>query len=164
MTYGPYNYCTCKNPYFPDQMCALHGWWTKPDQYFTGTETTDTWKWYEDKNRIKELEDQLKELNQRYDDLKAELEATDKEPEDLDGEPEVVLHNIEWLRESGLLWLINRQVFHPMGFALALVYVDDQLVGIQIDGDGKDTWNFHESVDENDLLAKARETLKPRES
>lgn len=161
MTYGPYKYCSCKSPYFSDQMCPVHGWWHTQEQQFTGTGNSDTWKWYEDKNKIKELQEQVDKLKAENEALKAEKDTTDEPDED--SGPDVVLHNMEWLQESGLLWLINRQVFHPYGFALSLVFDDGKFVGVQLLGDGKDTWNFHESVDEDGLLVRARETLKPKE-
>lgn len=49
----------------------------------------------------------------------------------------------EDLSESGLLWLINRSVFHPRGFALGLVKNDDgRAVGWTLAGDGCEPWWF----------------------
>jgi hypothetical protein len=63
------------------------------------------------------------------------------------------------LRDSGLLWLINRQVFHPRGFALALdVNAAGKVVGWQLLGDGKEPWTF--DCDETERLARANETLR----
>lgn len=47
------------------------------------------------------------------------------------------------LSDSGLLWLINRVVFHPRGFALA-IHVDgnDVATGWSIQGDGNEPWSF----------------------
>lgn len=53
------------------------------------------------------------------------------------------------LSESGLLWLINRVVFHPHAVALALVYGDDGAVtswGLQTSPDGT-PYNFPAEVD-----------------
>ena len=65
-----------------------------------------------------------------------------KRPIDLDG-----------LRSSGLLWLINASVFHPRGFALAVEYTDGAPTGLSILGDGKTPWLFsepeHTLVDES---------------
>lgn len=61
------------------------------------------------------------------------------------------------LRESGLLWLVNRAVFHPRGFALALVMRDSEPVGWQLLGDGSEPWRF--GVDEDELFAAAEATL-----
>ena len=62
------------------------------------------------------------------------------------------------LRESGLLWLINRQVFHPRGFALGLIYRDGEAIGWALLGDGKEPWRF-EDDGEDELFAAAERTL-----
>lgn len=51
--------------------------------------------------------------------------------------------------ETGILWAINRQVFHPRGFALAL-HRDDHghLVGWSIEGDGAEPWRFDDEAAE----------------
>lgn len=47
------------------------------------------------------------------------------------------------LSTTGLLWLINRVVFHPRGFALALVAeADGTVTRWQILGDGRSIWWF----------------------
>jgi hypothetical protein len=49
------------------------------------------------------------------------------------------------MEDTGLLWLINRTVFHPRGCALALVFADDdrqQPVGWQLVGDGTQVWLY----------------------
>lgn len=43
------------------------------------------------------------------------------------------------LLDDGLLWLINRSVFHPRGFALA---VDTAGGGLTLYGDGSEVWKF----------------------
>lgn len=42
------------------------------------------------------------------------------------------------LRDSGLLWLINRSVFHPRGFALQLAVnlETGEIIGWRLSGDG----------------------------
>lgn len=69
------------------------------------------------------------------------------------------------LSDYGLLWLINRVVFHPRGFALALEYADgdDEPWGWSLQGDGSEVWSFG-GFDEDEklreveaLLAQARE-------
>lgn len=47
------------------------------------------------------------------------------------------------LRSSGLLWLINRVVFHPRGFALAL-HADETgaVTGWSLQGNGTEPWSF----------------------
>lgn len=56
------------------------------------------------------------------------------------------------LREHGLLWLINRTVFHPRGYALAVHVADDgeTVTGWSMQGDGTESWNYAESVDEDE--------------
>jgi hypothetical protein len=47
------------------------------------------------------------------------------------------------LATSGLLWLINASVFHPRGYALALVPDDDgNYTTWQLHGDGSRPWQF----------------------
>jgi hypothetical protein len=65
------------------------------------------------------------------------------------------------LKTSGLLWLINRVVFHPRGFAVALVRRAGVIVGWRLLGDGREVWEF---TDEDDLFAAAQATLTPRET
>lgn len=63
------------------------------------------------------------------------------------------------LRDSGLLWLINRTVFHPHGFALALVAGEDgSIAGWQLTGDGTEPVWFAAEI-EADLYARAHATL-----
>lgn len=57
------------------------------------------------------------------------------------------------LSESGLLWLINRAVFHPRGFALTLV--GDAWT---VMGNGTEPWSFPEEVDKDKFVA-AEQTL-----
>jgi hypothetical protein len=61
------------------------------------------------------------------------------------------------LRSSGLLWLINRVVFHPRGFALALTMHDGEPTGWTLLGDGSEVWRF--DGDEDDLFERASKTL-----
>lgn len=62
------------------------------------------------------------------------------------------------LSDSGLLWLINAAVFHPRGFALALVKRDGEVVGWKLLGDGSEPWRFDQDMDER--FAAAEATLK----
>jgi hypothetical protein len=68
---------------------------------------------------------------------------------------------LEDLRDSGLLWLINRVLFHPRGHALAL-HVDEEghAVGWSLVGDGSEPWRYADEVEERDLLARAEQTLR----
>ena len=66
----------------------------------------------------------------------------------------------EDLRDSGLLWLINRAVFHPRGFALALTITDGgQATGWSLLGDGSEPWQYGEVDVENDKFRRAEATL-----
>lgn len=61
---------------------------------------------------------------------------------------------IKDLQETGLLWLINRVVFHPRGFALAMVYSHDgEFMHWALQGDGSEPWTFAD--DESDLFRRA---------
>lgn len=58
------------------------------------------------------------------------------------------------LRETGILWLINRVVFHPRGYALALTVEEDGTVsGWSIQGDGSEPWCFSETDDDESFVA-----------
>lgn len=48
------------------------------------------------------------------------------------------------LSDSGLLWLINRVVFHPRGFALQLARreSDGEIIGWRLAGDGREPWRM----------------------
>jgi len=46
------------------------------------------------------------------------------------------------LQDSGLLWLINRAVFHPRGYALGLAVKDGEVVGWRLRGDGTQPWTM----------------------
>ena len=53
------------------------------------------------------------------------------------------------LSDSGLLWLINRVVFHPRGLSLYLHRTPDhEVVGWSLQGDGTDVHAFAEGVGE----------------
>jgi hypothetical protein len=66
------------------------------------------------------------------------------------------------LRSSGLLWLINRVVFHPRGFALALTMRDGEPASWKLLGDGSEVWRF--DGDEDDLFEQANRTLDDHRS
>lgn len=60
------------------------------------------------------------------------------------------------LRDTGLLWLINAAVFHPRGFALALITDDaGAIVGWDLLGDGSEPWRFDQNVDHRFTAAEA---------
>lgn len=54
------------------------------------------------------------------------------------------------LQSDGLLWLINRALFHPRGFALAVKFDGS----FELWGNGDEPWRF-EQIDEDELFAKA---------
>jgi hypothetical protein len=64
------------------------------------------------------------------------------------------------LRAHGLLWLINRTVFHPRGYALGFD-VDDtgDVTGWVLYGDGTEPWKYATEIDEDDLFARAEAFL-----
>lgn len=65
------------------------------------------------------------------------------------------------LSDSGLLWLINRTVFHPRGYALALTVAGDgEATGWSLLGDGSEPWQYGEVDVENDKFRQAEATLK----
>lgn len=59
-------------------------------------------------------------------------------------------------REAGLLWLVNRVVFHPRGYALAFHVDDGAVVGWTLIGDGTEVWAFGADADD-ECFAKVRE-------
>lgn len=63
------------------------------------------------------------------------------------------------LRDAGLLWLINRVVFHPRGFALAFDVADcGDVNGWKLLGDGSEVWTFDNESDDEEF-AKVRATF-----
>lgn len=75
--------------------------------------------------------------------------------------PERDAYSFDKLREYGVLWLINRVVFHPRGFALALEYEDGeaQPFGWSINGDGTEVWRFGDDTPTEDELFQKVELL-----
>lgn len=66
---------------------------------------------------------------------------------------------IEELIDNGMLWLINRVVFHPRGLALTLhTEVGSGETRWSFQGDGTEPWSFTEADDKERFL-RARETL-----
>jgi hypothetical protein len=64
------------------------------------------------------------------------------------------------LSDSGLLWLINRAVFHPRGVALALHEKDGDVLGWSlVTATESEPFSFPESVD-NDGFRRAEATLR----
>ncbi|MET7477977.1 hypothetical protein ABZT17_26920 [Streptomyces sp. NPDC005648] len=76
-----------------------------------------------------------------------------------DDDSEASVHPWLKLKESGLLWLINRTVFHPRGLALGMAYRDDgDVLGWVLLGDGSQPIQFPPD-DEPELFAQAQATL-----
>lgn len=73
------------------------------------------------------------------------------------------VHPFSDLRDTGLLWLINRVVFHPRGYALALQWNEDTngdkaAGGWQLFGDGSEPWSF--AGDEDEKFAQVEAFLR----
>lgn len=78
-------------------------------------------------------------------------------------ESEVVVREstlpIQNLRDTGLLWLINRVVFHPRGFTLGMVYTyDGEFLHWVLIGNGMDPWRF--DGDEDEAFRKVEELFE----
>ncbi len=52
------------------------------------------------------------------------------------------------LSDYGLLWLINRVVFHPRGYALGITQEEDGEVRWVMLGDGNEIWTFNPADDD----------------
>lgn len=53
---------------------------------------------------------------------------------------------LEALRDSGILLMINMQVFHPRGCALSVVLDEnDRVIGFEILGDGTEPWHYDQT-------------------
>lgn len=65
------------------------------------------------------------------------------------------------IREDGILWMLNRTVFHPRGFALG---INEDRSGLFLTGDGLEPWRYDESMDtiENGLFAAFEAMLERR--
>lgn len=65
----------------------------------------------------------------------------------------------EAMSDMGILWLINKEVFHPRGLALGLcIDRTEKVTGWTISGDGGEPWSFPEEVDK-EYSARAEATL-----
>lgn len=61
-------------------------------------------------------------------------------------DPDVLTTPVD-LRADGVLWMINRSLFHPLGFALA--YSPDS-GEFTLWGNGDEPWRFSESMEESE--------------
>lgn len=74
-----------------------------------------------------------------------------RQPEPTDAGPVIDL------QQTGLLWLINRVVFHPRGFALAF---DPKTRVFTLLGNGRESWHFElPEGNEDYLMHMANQTL-----
>ncbi len=62
--------------------------------------------------------------------------------------------------DSSVLWMINKEVFHPRGYCLALIRLGDEIVGWSIYGDGVEPWSFSDELDETKCKEKFEQTLR----
>lgn len=64
-----------------------------------------------------------------------------------------IFNDFNLMSNTGVLWAINRYLFHPRGYALALVQNDDgEVIGWQVLGDGKEVFTFFENSDDNKFV------------
>lgn len=83
---------------------------------------------------------------------------TEQEQRQVEKEGALPVRPFEELSPSGLLWLINRVVFHPRGYALGLIPDEEgDIVGWKLLGDGRAPWGMG---DEEDEANAAREFLE----
>lgn len=67
------------------------------------------------------------------------------------------MRSFKEFRSAGLLWLINRVIFHPRGYALAFhIDASGLLVGWSILGNGKEVYAFSEADDDEGFAATKR--------
>ena len=59
------------------------------------------------------------------------------------------------MKNDGILWLINRTVFHPRGFALSY---DDETKEFFLIGNGKEPWAF--GINEDPLFEAVEHALR----
>ena len=72
---------------------------------------------------------------------------------------EATFRDFKQLSDSGMLWLINRVVFHPRGFSLTLHVDNGVALGWSIQGNGKEVWTFS-TEDDDESFASANATLQ----
>lgn len=67
------------------------------------------------------------------------------------------------LRDSGLLWLVNKALLHPRGYALGVAVEHRSDHRLFLYGDGSEPWTFQlPEEEENDLFAKVQDLLRNR--
>jgi len=75
---------------------------------------------------------------------------------------ELTSRSFKEFRDSGLLWLVNKTVFHPRGFALCL-FVDQEtgeVSGWDLIGDGEESWTFSDTMDEDEHFRNVKRLLE----
>jgi len=71
----------------------------------------------------------------------------------MEDEKDITLYTFNELEKSGLLWLINRIVFHPRGFVLGLIPDENgNIIGWTVVGEGKNPLVFNPEMDEMGFL------------
>lgn len=64
------------------------------------------------------------------------------------------------LSASGILWAINRMIFHPRGYALTLIRdTDGNATGWYLQGDGKEPWKYQPDAGEDESFRQFEHTL-----
>lgn len=66
---------------------------------------------------------------------------------------DIVHKDFKELSDTGLLWLINRVVFHPRGYKLALMMNDEmtEVEGWTLQGDGSEVCAFDSETDDEEF-------------
>jgi hypothetical protein len=66
------------------------------------------------------------------------------------------------LRDTGVLWALNKHLFHPQGHALALALdAGGAVIGWNLLGDGTEPWSFAEDEPEASAYAAFLASLRP---
>lgn len=76
---------------------------------------------------------------------------------------ELTIYSFSELEKSGLLWMINRYIFHPRGFTFGLVPNDKgEITGWAILGHGKECYKFTPEMDDMGFLTAETFLAKKR--
>lgn len=76
---------------------------------------------------------------------------------------EVTVYSFNELEKSGLLWMINRYIFHPRGFTFGLVPDErGNMTGWALLGTGKECYKFMSDMDDMGFLAAETFLAKKR--
>jgi len=67
---------------------------------------------------------------------------------------EFTMYSFNDLERSGLLWMMNRYIFHPRGFTFGLVPDEHgNIIGWTVLGEGKECLGFTKHMDDMGFLA-----------